>query len=191
MIFLICLILFNIGNIPMIAYNNISQNSISHEDNNKPNCWVNEIRYKIIKKYIDKYNLEVSVISDAMPGGIINRTGVGFTINRPVSKQKARQILVDCVEDYIQAINNKKELRPYLKDYPVTAKNIEITLFIKDAEGKDLFYPHLSFAGVILGCIEYTTRDPKDPYADKTREEETFEEAVKKAKEELPKEDML
>jgi hypothetical protein len=191
MAFLICLIFLNIGTIPMIANNIFLRNQTSHEDNNKPECWTDEIRNNIIKKYTKKYGLRVCAISDEMPSGVIYSTGIGFTIDQPISKQKARQILVECVQEYIQAMNNKKEIRPYLKDFPVTAKNIEVNLFIHDTNGDILFYPNIGMASVFLGSIEYKTRDPKDKYTYKTVEEETFEEAVIKAKEELPKEDLL
>jgi hypothetical protein len=175
----------------VIASNsNTSKISIPYEDN-KPGYWTDEIRYKIIKKYTQKYGLRVISIGDSMPGGIIHSTGVDFTIDRPISKQKARQILVECVQEYIQAMNNKKEIRSYLKDYPVTAKNIEVKLFIQDFDGDDLCYPNLSIASVFLGNIEYKTYDSKGRDARKTIETEPFEEAVIKAKEELPKEDLL
>jgi hypothetical protein len=41
------------------------------------------------------------------------------------------------------------------------------------------------------GGLMYITRDINDPSNINTVEEETYEEAVKKAKEEIPKEDLL
>jgi len=159
--------------------------------NNKPECWTDEIRQKIIKKYAQKYNMSVYSLDDSMPGGVVKSTGVGFRINQPISKEKARQILVECTQEYIHEINNKKELRPYLENYPVNEKNIDLSIYIYDKNGDQVFYPNLGHVSLFMGNLEYFIRDPKHQDNRNPCETEPFEEAVKKAKEEIPKEDLL
>jgi SpoVK/Ycf46/Vps4 family AAA+-type ATPase len=159
--------------------------------NNKPECWTDEIRLKIIKKYAQKYNMGVYALSDSMPSGIVKRTGVGFKINQPISKEKARQILVECTQEYIQEINNKKELLPYLENYPVNEKNIDLSIYIYDKNGDQVFYPNLGHVSLFMGNLEYFIRDPKHQDKHEPFATETFEEAVRRVKEEIPKEDLL
>jgi len=187
---ILCCLLFLSVMVPMIT-NVFGHEKQDESSNKRPSYWTNEIRHTIIKKYSQKYNMSVCALDDSMPGGIVISTGVGFRINQPISKEKARQILLECAQDYIQEINNKKELRPYLRDYPVTAKNIDLSLSIHDRNGDQVFYPNIGYASLSMGKLRYTTRDINDPENVNTVERETFEEAVKKAKEEIPKEDLL
>jgi hypothetical protein len=171
----------------IVEANSISKDFQKRDEfsNNKPECWTDEIRLSIIKKYTKKYNMSVCSLGDSMPGGVVISTGVGFSIDQPTSKEKARHILLECAQDYIQEINNKKELRPYLRDYPVTAKNIDLSLSIHDRNGERIFYPNIGYASLSMGKLRYTTRDINDPDTIKTVERETYEEAVKRTKEDV------
>jgi hypothetical protein len=78
-----------------------------------------------------------------------------------------------------------------LENYPVTEKNIYLSLLIYDKNGDQVFYPNLGYASLSMGKLRYTTRDINDRDNDRTEEKETYEEAVKRTNEEIPKEDLL
>src|SRR3989344_4332350 len=54
---------------------------------------------------------------------------MGFNFYKVVDIETARQLLVESVEEYLSVINSNKEVRPYLHNYPFTAKNIEIVIY--------------------------------------------------------------
>jgi len=159
--------------------------------NNKPECWVDPLRARIIEKYKQKYGVYITGILDGMPEGIIHEVGVYLDINHVISKQKARKIIVECAQDFLHEINSHKQLQPYLKEHPFTSKNIEISLFVNDINGATTYFPDLGVVSISKGLIIYQTNDPYDHSKYKTEESETFEEAVQKVREEIPKEDLL
>jgi uncharacterized membrane protein len=175
----------------MIANDNDSKISEEREFRNKANCYIEEIHHKIYEKFSNKYDLGLTAIGDLKTNGIFDNIGIAFfTVNRTISKQKARQILVECVQDYIQAVNKDKRLRPHLKVYPITEKNIDVGLLIYDSEEElERLYFNRS-ANALLGYVEYKTYDVKN-LTEKTIQKETFKEAVKKVKEGNPKEDLF
>ena len=70
-----------------------------------------------------------------MPEGVINNLGILFQVKRKLSIEQAREILVDCVQEFLTEINSNEEIRPYLENFPFTSKNIHIALltFAEDA----------------------------------------------------------
>jgi hypothetical protein len=78
----------SLGMLFMSAYFPLGKNQ-KELFNNKPECWTDEIRQKIIRKYAQKYNMSVYVVNDSMPSGIVKRTGVGFRVNQPISKENS------------------------------------------------------------------------------------------------------
>jgi hypothetical protein len=132
----------------------------------------------------------VSGISDGMPGSIMHEIGVMFRRYQITSKAKARQIIVECVQDFLEKINFCEEIQPYLRDRPFTVKNIDITLIMFNPDGTDVAYPNLIIANTRRNKIIYKTYKPENPY-NPIEEEESFEDAVQLAKTEIPSEDLL
>ncbi len=147
-------------------------------EEDKPICWVNEVRNKILEKYSKKYGLIVTGILDGMPERVINEVGVYFCIYQVISKEKARQIVVECAQDFIKELNEYPQLKPYYKSYPLSPKNIDVSLFMHHPDGKSTSYPDLCVVSASLGSVAFKTNDPENVNKYKTREYETFEEAV-------------
>jgi len=55
---------------------------------------------------------------------------LSFDYEKEVDLSKARELLVYVVDNYLSAINSNEEVRPYLHDYPFTAKNIQIRIWV-------------------------------------------------------------
>src|SRR5436190_1489273 len=108
----------------------------SGEQNNKyvPARYVvlsQQIRNEVAERCAEKYHM--AIISDR--AGLmkkVNLLGNDFRIKGPLSQEKLREILVDCVEGLLEALNGNEEIRPSLKTYPFNAEGVDIGIFISD-----------------------------------------------------------
>jgi len=138
------------------------------------------IQYKIAHKFVKKYDMKVIGDSAAMPEGIINNLGLLFQVFQVQTREQAREILVDCVQEFLSEINSNKEIRPHLKVYPFTAKNITIDLYSRSIDDiEDLFDPDIMIASARFGKIWYKIEDENQKSSLKSEYEEAFDEAVK------------
>lgn len=113
----------------------------------------------------------------------VNLLGLVFQIPGPLSKNQLREILIDCVEELLNAINTNEKLRPYLKNYPFTAKEVEIKLFIIDQKGEDIYDPEIDVAAAHNGILRFTTTDKNNTFVYKSQIKEDYETALKIVKE--------
>ena len=60
----------------------------------------------------------------------IQMMAMSFNYYEEVNLKTARELTIYVINEYLSAINSNKELRPYLHEYPFTAKNVEIRIFI-------------------------------------------------------------
>lgn len=137
-----------------------------------------KIRAEMAKNLSNRHHMQVIGISGGMMG-TVNILGLDFQIPGPLTKDKLRKILIDCVEEFLVAINADEKLRPFLKNYPFTEKEIEIVIFVSDKNGRELYDPDISVASAVDGKIYFNTVDknkPKGPY------KEWFEEDYETAK---------
>lgn len=143
----------------------------------------NEIAKTLSKKY------DMRVIGDyAALFERVNELGLRFNINGPLSKDELRYILIGCIKEYLCYINSDEEIRPYLKDYPFTSKNIDISIFVYGLEKKNfnLYYPEIAVASTYIGNLYYQTYGPENEFQYKTTEKETYEEALAIVKKQYP-----
>jgi len=105
---------------------------------------------------------------------------VSFTINRKLTKDEARVLIIEIVELFLHNINNTKNIDPVLYNNPFTYKNLEFVVFINDKDKSDVFYPDLGI--VYLSpreTVGFATYVPGTRYKRATDEEEPYEEAYK------------
>ena len=140
---------------------------------------MDEIRFALIHKLAEKHRMCPIGISGGMPGGIIHEVGACFEIRRILTKEEIRTIIVDCIQEFANAININEKLKPYLKDYPFTEKNIDIMLVIYNRKRQEVYHPFISGAFTARGSIFYHTEIPENKYDYKEEWEEPFEEAIK------------
>ena len=96
----------------------------------------------------------------------------------PINEQEARSLVVHCVEDLLEAINNDEQLRPYLRDYPFTAKNLRLSIINFDKNQDVHYFPNISVVSNSEGKVGFFTDDPSDKYKYHTKKYETYDEAV-------------
>lgn len=131
-------------------------------------------------KYMEKkYHLIPVGTTIGSPGGIIRLLGLDFQIDRVLTKEEARQILMDGAQKFLFEINNDENIRKSLKNYPFTEKNIRIVIFIHDSNGQSVFHPNLGTASILNGELCFTTTDSQNTLRYETDESESYQEALK------------
>ena len=103
---------------------------------------------------------------------------MGFNYYHVVDVNAARHLLVDSVEEYLSAINANEELRPYLHDYPFTAKNIKISIYFYSPDRYKVPTGEIMIAAANEGQLVYYIDEP-EKYDLKAIHEETYEDALK------------
>jgi hypothetical protein len=140
---------------------------------------VNEIDYYMRKDLAENKRLYlIGTGGRAMLGIERNSLSFSYYRDKELKIEEARKDMVDIINKYLQEINQKKELRPFLRNYPFNAKNIEITLFVMTEKADNPPHGFLDVIKAEEGVISYYTA----PFSVKSEPilEETFEEALEK-----------
>ena len=96
----------------------------------------------------------------------------------PLNEIDSRELIIHCVDDFLEAINNNEELRPILESYPFTAKNLELTIFNYDKNQNSIYFPAIAVVSNSRGKIAFLTETATTKYGYHTEKYETYEEAV-------------
>jgi hypothetical protein len=98
--------------------------------------------------------------------------------HEPMLIDQARRLIVSCAEEFLELINSSEEIRPYLKNYPSTAKNIEIHIYFTDIDRKKIYDPYLTVVSINEGIIRYKTEEEGNSFEYKSNIRESYEEAL-------------
>ncbi len=145
---------------------------------------VDDLITRSSKRLEKKHNMRLVGITEGMMGSV-KLIGFSFQIFRQMKKNEARTMVVDCVQDLLADINQEEKIRPYLEVFPFDTNHVEIFLFIDPIDEVDC-HPNLSVVTASHRKIYYNTNDSEKKYKFKCEEEETFEDAVKILKGEIP-----
>jgi hypothetical protein len=107
----------------------------------------------------------------------IQMLSMSFHLYHEVNLEAARKLIVDSANAYLKEINSNEEIRPYLHEYPFTAANVEVWLWLWKPDRYNLPPEKMSFILASNGEISYYANSP-DPSKALCRE--TFEEAENK-----------
>lgn len=102
---------------------------------------------------------------------------IQFQVIGTLSREKARVILLDCVEEFLKNINSNEEIKPLLINYPFSHENVSLTLFIRDKNNNKLYHPNISVVSFRRRGLEFITNDPDNEYKYKEEYLETYQEA--------------
>lgn len=95
------------------------------------------------------------------------------------NKEQARQLLIECVEEFLQLINQDGKLKPDLSNYPFSYTNLDFILGFFKKEGGFVSKPHIAYISLInTGEINYYLLNEQTNLFDH-HYKETYEEALK------------
>lgn len=117
-----------------------------------------------------------------MTGGLadcVNTLGASFEIQGPLTIEKIRELLIDCVQEFLVNINSNDNLRPFLKNFPFTEKEISIEIFILDKHGERVFEPFIRTAVAKHGQLRYYACKKEEEYSFKIILNEEYSSALK------------
>ncbi len=107
---------------------------------------------------------------------------MNFQFFHEVDLEEARELIVYALREYLSDINNNEEVRPYLHNYPFTAKNVEIRIFISGPDRHELPPEKIVYVSSRNGILRYYIRADDDHPI----HQETYEEASSKFFANLP-----
>ncbi len=145
------------------------------------------IASRLERKFIQKMKTEKELQCIGIGGKMMNdiqEMGISFQYFHVVDLSEARLLLVHTATEYLNEINNSRELRPYLHNYPFTYKNIAIRIFIRKPDNTDVSLDEISYMSCIDGLLTYDLPYKKGSRVDRTLHKETYEEALKTIEEE-------
>lgn len=141
-----------------------------------------EIRGKIGKKLTKKHHMDLIGVGGGMMGSVY-MIGLGFQIHHPMDRNEARERIVDCVEELLKAINENEEIRPFLRDYPFTTKNVQVSIYIDHPDGRPIFDPDIEIVSVFeSNDITFCTVDQTNTMKYKNQYREPYQEALAKVR---------
>ena len=126
-----------------------------------------------------KYQMKLVCTGGGLIDGI-NLMDLKFQLyGPPFTEMEARQLIVNCVDDYLQLVNQDETLRPFLRDYPFTPQNLDIDVFFHDPITRIMRVdPAMGSVSNWEGKIAYLTDDPADRFKYKSKKYESYDEAV-------------
>ena len=142
-----------------------------------------KITARTAKKLSKKYQLDPVGSGGSMMHDV-KKLALSFNCYHPLSIDESRRLVVDCVNEYLKSVNENKEIRPYLHNFPFNEQNIELAIFIFEDNKFTKIQPgQVSSVSTLNGKIRYKTRSAEDQYKRETLHQETYEEALRIVKE--------
>lgn len=142
---------------------------------------MNQVVLKTQKEIEKTYDAKISAVGSGAAHGVYSMT-MNFSIQKNLSVDKARRLMVDCAQCFLENINSNTTLRPYLVEYPFPPSRISMSFWITDGTYDPIRTPGiLKSISLDDGIIRYNTVSKKGVVrvGDKAvlMHEETFEEA--------------
>lgn len=140
-----------------------------------------EIIIRVAKTLCKRHQMYLISDGGGMMGSVY-MVGLGFNIPHLLNEDEARARLVDCAEEMLTAFNTNEEIRPYLKNYPFTTKNLQLSIVVTTPTGGDVFDPHIGSVSIYESDnIVYRTEEP-NTFVYKKTWREPYSEALKRVK---------
>lgn len=111
----------------------------------------------------------------------IEMLALDFNYYKPININEARELLIYATNQFANEVNETNEIHPYLANIPFNSKNIEISVYLRSPDGRDVGPNDLSIVSMIQGQLKYKINDRQTRQL-KTVFTETYDEAVEKLK---------
>jgi len=140
--------------------------------------FVGQIQSKVVEKISKKYKADC-VGQGGMTIGCKCKIFLEFQVRRPLNRDESRRILIDASEELLKTVNETVMLRPYLRDFPFTSKNIEVVIYSCNNDGTKVYDPFITASSVFASDeIMFATSDPLKRYGYKNEYWENYKEAL-------------
>jgi hypothetical protein len=178
-IFLVCSLIFIIA-IFKISHGNCNMNCESNEE--KAIAEIYSRASVLVKK-----KWELSLISWGNSSGTdssskIKTLEVSFMSYKKLDMTQSRNLILDVSQLFLEAINTNKNIIPHVSVFPLTYKDIDVSIFMHNPDQSIKLYPDVSIVSLDHGNITYDYVDPEDIFNYKETRTETYEEAIEKDK---------
>ncbi|WP_420421710.1 hypothetical protein [Simkania sp.] len=88
-----------------------------------------KITAKTAKTLSKKYQLDPVGSGGSMMHDV-KKLFLSFNCYHPLSIDESRELVINCVNEYLKSVNENKEVRPFLHNFPFNEQNIELAIFI-------------------------------------------------------------
>ncbi len=119
-----------------------------------------QIRSDVEKKLQKELQLDCIGTGGSMMD-VVSLICMDFNYYDEVTLDQARRLIIEGSEVLLNAINSSKKIRPYLKGYPFTEKNIEIAIFINKPDGRDVAFDKISCVSQRRSQVLYQLYQPR------------------------------
>ncbi len=172
-VFLTCMLLSSCG-----SFNTQEFDKGSHVRDENYETIANRITKQVALKLSQEKNLQCAGGGGGMMSSI-RMMALGFDLFQEVDLMEARKLMVYVITEYLKAINDSKEIRPYLQNYPFNPKNIEIRIWIQTPDRQDVPLDKIAYISSINAILTHDLPRETGSYVHRELCEETYEEALK------------
>ncbi len=138
---------------------------------------VDEITAEYKNEVIKQYNLVLLGEGGGMMGDI-QRISLTFNMYRSLNLAEARNLIVKLEERYLEMLNDNKDVRPYLHNYPFAPKSLKIAITFSSPEKNFVLPPDIANVVVLDGEVCYRTYNKEKKMLDEIFSE-SYEDAYK------------
>lgn len=157
----------------------ITDNKLKNPYSSKGDELINNILTRTAKIIKKKYHLNPCGIGVAMPGGPIQEVTLCFDTAFPKTIEQLRELLIQVAEETLTQISSSEELQKFIKPSFFTIKNVEIIIYNRDIDGREVYDPGISTSELSQGILTYQTVDISNTFEYKQEFTETYEEGLK------------
>ena len=140
-----------------------------------------KIADRITARTVQKIEAETGLRLMGIGGGMMNQVrmmAISFEQLGEITMEQGRELVIYCMNEYLSAINGSEEIRPFLVHYPFITKDIQIDIYIRKQDRREVSIGTLCVVGAIKGKLQYDIKQPGLPSLRQVHEE-TYDEAVK------------
>jgi hypothetical protein len=142
-------------------------------------------RESLCNKILKNVSTQLKQEKNLSPFGFGGQTSNGvemlalsFIYFQPLEIKESRELLLYCIDSFVDAVNKEERIHYYLKNSPFTSKNIQVTIYLYNPDGSNLS-SGLQVISNNGGFLRYKTDNPDGPLF-KTVLKETYHEALQK-----------
>lgn len=106
----------------------------------------------------EKYGLRCSGTGGSMPTDVCS-LHLDFDTKQTTSIEEYRKLLIDVAEDFLQIINNNRDILPFLREYPFPISRLDLTINYNKLLN-DKFNEEITRVTCINGKIRYCKEEP-------------------------------